>query len=462
MLENVKLSKEYFCFLCDAVIRVTEGQESWSVIAKDYLDRFGESIEEEAIRIQAKDAATNSYEEYVNSHMSRPNRNVVREEHTEDEHASCSEYSENSDGSISAMQTVAYTKEVFGDKDKLLTYLGFNPKEWQFRQNGLKYKLYDARVKGKQEPITMASVQFRIEPRESASITIEEYAEEAARVMNEMIKPCSYTPKKANLDFDDDMLILMPSIEAHLGKLAHRVETGHDYDYKICSERFRECFQRMIELQQGVKASTALVVIGGDFFNSEANGTTTNGTPQFSTDTRFIKMFGIGESLYCEAIMKLREHFKRIQVMLCPGNHAGNAEFCLYKSLMAYFRNEKDVEFIDNYRYTQSYVFGNTSLFFNHGDPNNKRLLHSIAAEFPKEWGATKYRYLFVGHLHKLEVVDSECGIQMHRVPAICDADAWHYRERFGIGTAPSHEIFAIHKNRGIHLSQQITFGKEY
>lgn len=462
MQENIKLSKEYFCFLCDAVTRVTEGQESWAAIAKDYMNKFGEAIEEEAIRVQAQDAVDNGYEEYVNSHMTRPARTERIASRPVDKPIGRSEYKENADGSISAMQTVAYTKEVFGDKDKLLTYLGFNPKEWQFQQNSLKYKLYDVRAKGKAEPVTMASVQFKVEARDGASLTIEEYAEEAARVMNEKIKPCRYTPKMARVDFDDDMLMLMPSIEAHLGKLAHRVETGHDYDYKICSERFRECFQRMIELQQGVKASTALVVIGGDFFNSEATGTTTNGTPQYSTDTRFIKMFGIGETLYCEAIMQLREHFKKVQVMLCAGNHAGNAEFCLYKSLMAYFRNEKDVEFIDNYRYTQSYVFGNTSLFFNHGDSDNKRLIHSIAAEFPKEWGATKYRYLFVGHLHKLDVVDTECGIQMHRVPAICDADAWHYRERFGIGTVPSHEIFAIHKNRGIHLSQQITFGKEY
>lgn len=469
MTEDIQLHKEYFSFLCEAVIRVSEGGVTWGTIAQEYMEKFGQAISASAIRKRAKRAIEKEYgaseaveeEETVDVTEESETETPSEEEETVPETYGTQEVSENKDGSISAVKTVLYTKEVFGNKQRLLEHLGFNPKEWQFAQNGLKYKYYDVRQKGKSETITLASVQFRVEPINRNNIPMEEYAKEAERIMMKMVSPCKVKIKQTEETLNPDMLMLMPSIEAHLGKLSHRIETGVDYDYKICSARVRECFDHMIRLQHDVKAATALVVIGGDFFNSEANGTTTAGTPQYSTDTRFIKMFGIGEELYCEGIMKLREHFDKVQVMLCAGNHAGAAEFCLYKALKAYFRNESDVEFSDNYRYTQSYVFGNSLLCFNHGDPDNKRLMHSIAAEFPEEWGKTKYRYLFVGHLHKLDVVDTDCGIQMHRVPAICEADAWHYKERFGIGTAPSHEIFAISKKKGIHLSQQITFGND-
>lgn len=200
-----------------------------------------------------------------------------------------------------------------------------------------------------------------------------------------------------------------------------------------------------------------MLVVGGDFFNSESNSQTTSGTPQ-QNDTRYKKMFNIGLKLYLEGINALREHFNKVDVKICAGNHSRAMEFFLYIALSCCFREDNVVNFSDNYRDTQSYVFGNVGLFFNHGDPNQKRLISSIPAEFYEEYGKTKHRYLFLGHLHKLEVINSENGLTVHRVPAICENDNWHYQNRFGIGNIPQHEIIVFDKNKGMLSNNFIYF----
>ena len=127
-------------------------------------------------------------------------------------------------------------------------------------------------------------------------------------------------------------------------------------------------------------------------------------------------------------------------------------------ALSCFFKDDKKVKFSTNYKDTQSYVFGKCGLFFNHGDPNQKRLVGSIPAEFYKEYGETLYRYLFLGHLHKLEVINCENGLTLHRVPAICENDGWHYQNRFGIGNIPQHEIIVFDKEKGMISNNFIYF----
>jgi hypothetical protein len=190
-------------------------------------------------------------------------------------------------------------------------------------------------------------------------------------------------------------------------------------------------------------------VIGNDFFNAEFNNQTTNGTPQ-QNDGRYKKLFIKGMELYTNAIERLIPIFGNIDVRLCQGNHAQSAEFYLYHSLSQYFRNAKNVHFSDNYRTTQAYVFGDVGIFFTHGDENEKRTIASIPAEFPEEWGKTKFRELHLGHLHKEGATITEMGGMItRRIPSPCAADDWHYNKRF-IGNQRCHQFFVWHKTQGL------------
>jgi hypothetical protein len=455
---NIKLSKQYFQFLTEAKQRHdSDSSITWNMLAEEFRELFGGDITGDILRKRCESCAEKeNYEDYV-AKMRKKEKEFVDDT---DPKSMKEEYVVTKDGKIEASKVVAYAQSIFGDRNKLMQFLGYSPLEWQFEN--LRVSLYEGAKKGDGANRQMAAVRFKLKPLNMAQVNLETYAMASDELFNKYIKanPRVNVPKPI-IEDGAHKLVLVPPIEAHLGKLSHSIETGVNYDYKICSARVRKVFNEIVNIQAKEQADRCLIVIGGDFFNSEGNGTTTAGTPQESTDTRYVKMFNIGEQLYTEGIEMLRTHFKYVEVMLCAGNHSRCAEFALYKSLKSWFRTCNDVQFSEDYKFTQSHMFGNTCMFFNHGDPDPKRLHRSIAAEFPVEWGKSKFRYLFVGHLHKLEVIDNEAGLLVHRVPAICENDAWHYTNRFGIGIVPMHEVMVFDDECGMTATYFINFVKD-
>lgn len=415
-------------------IEVKEGKKTWREVAEQIKEEYGVEISKEAVRKR--------YESGSIRECNKRKEEEIKEYETR--------YSDNT---IESRKIVEYNKEVFGDNEKLLDYLGFNHNEWEFVY--VTMSTWEQHTK-EQNTKQLYSVKFKVRPK-IKEIDTYRAIEIAKETFKEEIEPITFERKIEDKELGKNKLMLIPQIEAHLGKLSNEIETGTNYDHKIVEERVREVFRQAIELQEREKCDRCLLVVGGDFFNSESNSQTTSGTPQ-QNDTRYKKMFNIGLKLYLEGINALREHFNKVDVKICAGNHSRAMEFFLYIALSCCFREDNVVNFSDNYRDTQSYVFGNVGLFFNHGDPNQKRLISSIPAEFYEEYGKTKHRYLFLGHLHKLEVINSENGLTVHRVPAICENDNWHYQNRFGIGNIPQHEIIVFDKNKGMLSNNFIYF----
>jgi hypothetical protein len=168
-------------------------------------------------------------------------------------------------------------------------------------------------------------------------------------------------------------------------------------------------------------------------------------------------MFNTGLELQVEAIMTLREHFNKVDIKLVAGNHDNATSFYLYIALMQRFLKDNIVQFSDNYKETQCYLFGKCAIFTNHGDPNLKRLIKSIPAEFYEEWGKTIHRELHLGHLHKEIVVDDDSGMITRRIGSPSATDNWHYENRF-IGATQKYQLFVWNKEHGLQSIKYITF----
>lgn len=420
---------------------VKKGNMTWKEVADRLNKEFGENLSKDAVRKRF----------YV-----RDRRNGGEELNTEISGAG--EYEtvyEN--GMVEAQKVVEYSKEVFGDKRKMLEYLGYNADEWEFVF--LTTSMWNQHTK-EQTTKQLYAVKFKIKPLIVKDVSIDTAISVARDVFKENIQPLKVVKSRKNKSLDPDKLLFIPQIEAHLGKISNEIETGVKYDHKIVEERVLKVFEEAISLQEREKCDTCLLVVGGDFFNSESNSQTTGGTPQHN-DVRYKDMFNIGLNLYLKGLLSLKEHFNHIDVKICAGNHSRAMEYFLYIALSCYFAKDDKIAFCENYKDTQSYVFGKCGLFFNHGDPNQKRLIASIPAEFYEDYGKTQFRYLFLGHLHKLEVINSENGITVHRVPAICENDNWHYQNRFGIGNIPQHEIMVFDKELGMLNDNFIYFGEK-
>ena len=356
-------------------------------------------------------------------------------------------------GTIEAQKIVEYNKEIFGDKKKLLIYLGYDPSQWEFVY--VTTSTWNQHTK-EQTTKQLYAVKFKLKPIVNDA-NLDEAIETAKQLFKEQIQPLQLKKYDRIEILDKNKLMEIPAIELHLGKMAWGGDTGQDYDKDIAVDRFYDILKETVQIQEQENCDTALVTIGNDFFNSDTvNATTTKGTPQ-TNDVRWKKMFLIGLKLYTEFIETVRSRFNNIDVRLCMGNHDKMSSFYLYIALQQYFRNDDKIKFNDNYKDYQCYQFGKCAIFFGHGEGNLKKIIQSIPAEFYKEWGSSTYRELHLGHLHKEVVVDDESGMITRRIGSPTGTDQWHYEERY-IGATQKHQIFIWDKQRGLKSIEYINF----
>lgn len=410
---------------------VKEGLRTWEDVKNQINREFGSNLSSDAVR--------NRYRRNIN------NENV--------ETADKEFTTEYSNGIIEAQKIVEYNQEVFGNKKKLLEYLGFNSNEWEFVY--VTTSTWNQHTK-EQTTKQLYAVKFKVKPL-FKDISAEDALDVAKDLFSKEIKPLQLKIHPKDCQLNKNKLLEIPAIELHLGKMAWRGDTGQDYDKNIATSRFYHILEEVCNIQENEKCDRALITIGSDFFNSDTvNATTTKGTPQ-TNDLRWKKMFLLGLKLYTEFIETLRNKFNTIDVRLCSGNHDKMSSFYLYLALQQYFRNDSKIIFSDNYKDYQCYQFGKCAIFFGHGDSNLKRIIQSIPAEFYKEWGSSVYRELHLGHLHSEIVVDDSSGMITRRIGSPTGTDQWHYEERF-IGATQKHQIFVWDANKGLKSIEYINF----
>lgn len=407
-------------------LSVKRGETTWQKASEEYNIKTGQNINKEAFRKQFSRMNVEPQTNYDTTY---------------------------GDGTVEAQVIVNLSPEEKHNPEMILRKLGYNPENWEVVF--VKCSTWQQHTK---EQITkdLYAVNYKIKPR-NKEISIEEYAEIAKKVFSENIKPMKITPREKLKGLDTNKLVFLSAIEAHLGKLSNPIDTNTTYDHKIVQERVKKVFNDTINIQEVEQAESCLVIVGGDFFNSESDGETTKGTPQ-QNDSRYKKLFNVGLDLYKEGIVSLKEHFNNINIKLCAGNHAKDMEFFLYIALQQAFSEDKQVNFSNDYKDTQVHVHGKCALFLNHGEITQKQMLNSLSSEFYKEWGQTQFRYLLQQHLHKREVIQTESGLMAIRTPSICENDVWHYTNRYGIGVIPQQQIIVFDKEKGITSDYFITF----
>ena len=224
--------------------------------------------------------------------------------------------------------------------------------------------------------------------------------------------------------------------DAHFGKLAHKEETGGDYDLKIASERYRLAIQNLLKTANLDEVTDILFPIGNDMFNVDNNQSmTTAGTPQ-DCDTRFHKMVRVVKELLINTITGLSA-LAKVHVVVVPGNHDMSTMFMVGEILDAWFHNNEDVV-IDNSPMLRKYFqWGKCGFQYTHGNEEKHGDLGLIfATEKPKLWADTVHRVAKLGHFHKSKTinytsVDSYQGFQVQILPSLSGSDFWHNKKGY-------------------------------
>lgn len=246
---------------------------------------------------------------------------------------------------------------------------------------------------------------------------------------------------------NDDLMVMYPIADHHMGMLAHRHETGDNYNISIAEKLMDEYFDYAISVAPN--ASKGLLVLLGDFFHFDG---LTPITPEhgniLDADTRYSKLVYVGIRSIRKAINKLLYKHKTIEIQIVTGNHDPSSMIFLRAALAAVYENEPRIYVDVSPRYLHAVRFGHVLIGICHGDKMRKPdvRLSCLARDFKRDFGECDFVYSISGHLHSHSITETNLGVdeifgKMAASDAYAAAGGWRsyrytstvvYHKKFG------------------------------
>lgn len=326
------------------------------------------------------------------------------------------------DGSRTTTRMLYLSEEDNQDPKRIMALMGYDPLQWQLVSCKSRRNFWDTTTKNMNGDAQKSTnhafmITLTVKPIQNA-ITSDFVREVFEGLKHPSLASYAYKP--------GGLMLELPIMDLHLGKLAWRDETGDDFDLKIAEQLYRETVLDILGKVKafGLNISKVVFPIGQDFFHVDSTqNTTTAGTP-LDYDSRWAKMFKMGIELLIWAIEQCRA-IAPVQCMYVPGNHDELLSFCASVTVEKYYYGCASVT-VDTSASQRKYVrYGNSLIGYSHGREEGKRIDGLMQIESPDDWGATLYREWHLGDLHHESVRESG-GIIFRRVSTITAADAWH------------------------------------
>lgn len=231
----------------------------------------------------------------------------------------------------------------------------------------------------------------------------------------------------------DDLLAVYVLGDAHVGMRAWAPETGADFDLAIAERLIVGAAEDLVA--RGPRTKRAILLNVGDYFHSDtAHGHTTNGDHSLDLDGRAVKVLQAGMAIFTAMVDATLRHHEHVTVDCRIGNHDGHTSLMLAIALAAHYRNEPRISVPLPVAHRAYHRFGRVLIGTTHGDRARPEDLASImAAERPEDWGATRHRYFYAGHVHHTQVKEYRgCVVESFRTLAA--RDAWHAGQGYHSG----------------------------
>ena len=240
-----------------------------------------------------------------------------------------------------------------------------------------------------------------------------------------------HKPVDAPLETLDKLMNCYMIGDHHLGMYAWSKETGDaNYDTDIGVSLLEDAVDSLVA--RSPNSRHGLLCNLGDFFHSNnIKGETAGGTP-LDTDGRYGRTVKEGVNLLKRIVIRLLEKHEIVTVLNVRGNHDSDPALWLNEAMRMYFENEPRVIIPDNYSKFTHLEFGNSLIVLHHGDKiNPQRIYESVTKRLSVEWGRTKYRFGWVGHLHHKESKEIG-GMLFEQFNILASSDSWAAGAGFG------------------------------
>lgn len=229
-------------------------------------------------------------------------------------------------------------------------------------------------------------------------------------------------------------LVVCPT-DFHWGKYGWVDEVGETYHFDEARKRLFEKTQSLID-RIPVAPEKVFVGAGSDWFHVDNDaGTTTKGTPQDMCASP-AEILITGCKLAREHIDLLRQ-VAPVEVVMMAGNHDRHSSIALMMYLSAAYEDVDDVTITITANNRRYITYGDTLLGFTHGDGLSRKtnMAGLMAVEAREQWGLTKHKVWFHGHLHHQRLTEGD-GCLIVQMPSLAGHDRYHARSGYTTSTA--------------------------
>ena len=232
----------------------------------------------------------------------------------------------------------------------------------------------------------------------------------------------------------------------HLGMLSWPDETGEPWDTDIAEQMLVDWFAAAIA--QAPPAQRAVFAQLGDFLHWDGmDAVTPTSKHLLDADTRFQRLVRVAIRAIRRVIGMLLAKHERVHVIMAEGNHDPASSIWLREWLAASFEHEPRVTVDTSADPYYCVEHGATALFFHHGHKRRPKDIDTVfAAKFRDVFGRTKYAYAHMGHLHHVDVKETNLMVvEQHQTLAAKDA----YASRGGWMSDRSAQVITYHQAFG-------------
>lgn len=244
-----------------------------------------------------------------------------------------------------------------------------------------------------------------------------------------------------------DLLACYPVGDLHCGMLAWALETlQQNWDLKITASLIRQVAAYLMD--SSPPCDTCFIPFEGDFFHYDGYRPE---TPEhhnlLDAEGRMPKMIKIGweiiEALIDHALLR----HNHVHVVFEKGNHDPSTAQVTSQFLKRLYRDNPRVHIDDSPAWYHKFEFGKNLIGVTHG--NNCKIAELpavMAAQWPEEWGRTKHRVWFTGHVHH-KLVQEYRGCTVETLSVLPPSDA--YAARSGYMARRAMEAIIYHREHG-------------
>ncbi len=224
-----------------------------------------------------------------------------------------------------------------------------------------------------------------------------------------------------------DLMNVIVLSDAHIGLYSWAKASGTEWSLPIARRMIVGAVKYLVDAAP--PCEEALIANLGDFFHIDNKSNQTTAGTVMDTDGLWEEIVEVGIDAMVSCIDFALAKHKKVRVINKSGNHDFHTAVMMNIALSRAYKNNPRVKF-DATPSLYSYLrFGKTLLGITHGDKRVKptELPLLMATDRPDDWGESKYRYWYTGHLHhqrKFEPTGGNCTIETFRIMA--GRDAWH------------------------------------